>query len=307
MPKHFWSPIDARLYLFLTSHPFFFPPRDCWEAVAGDPSCLSVAHQMLASQRFTGTAARWQVRVNPVGNCHFLAFSGLILLMLLTGLWPWHTPAIAIAGTPTESHWADAVTLSLPSALQYRQEECVHAGLAVRICDCVTAYYGETSRAAEHHCSILVRLKSTGDVFWETLDENTLSHCHIIVFSLFPSPLFALACSPSLPLVHTHTHRQSNLTPSLKTAIIASHGGACYDWGQIEYVCWDQHCHEIKASQHMRSIGTVLVDNIINQSERLPWMLPFLITLTAIISYWPNCHSLAAFIAVSKGASPGSQ
>lgn len=49
--------------------------------------------------------------------------------------------------------------------------------------------------------------------------------------------------------------------------MIASRG--CYGWGQIEYACWDWYCHKIKALQCMRSIKLVLVDNIINQSERL--------------------------------------
>lgn len=135
----------------------------------------------------------------------------------------------------------------------------------------------------------------------------TRIHCHIVTLSFFPSirSLFVFTLLLSLLLMHTHARRHSNLTLSLKTAIIASQG--YYYWVHIEYARLVWYCHKMKDLQRERSIEVVLMDNIINQSERSSWMLPFLITLTAIISYWPNCHSLAAFIAVSKGASPDSQ
>lgn len=86
----------------------------------------------------------------------------------------------------------------------------VCTGLTVRITrDWLTAYNGEILRAMGHHCSIQVCMKSTWDVFWETLDENTLSHCHIIFLSLFPFSLFSLSCSRSLSHARPHTQKKS--------------------------------------------------------------------------------------------------
>lgn len=100
--------------------------------------------------------------------------------------------------------------------------------------------------------------------------DLTRIHCHIVTLSFSLFSLFYLhSLALSLPLMHTNAHRQSNLMLNIKTVVIASRGGACYDCGQIEYVCWDQHCHKIKALQHKRSSEMVLVENIINQSELL--------------------------------------
>lgn len=101
-------------------------PCGCWEDVAGDPSCLTVVHQMLASQRFTGTAARWQVYVNPVGSCQFLVFSGLILLALLTGFWPWHIPTVAIAGHLLRTTEWTLLPCHSPLPWSTGKRECVH-------------------------------------------------------------------------------------------------------------------------------------------------------------------------------------
>lgn len=116
--------------------------------------------------------------------------------------------------TPTENIRVYNVTLSFPCALEHKvylpeqvpacTEACCNNNKW--LCDSI---YGETLRATEQHCSILV---STGDVFWETLDKNTLSHCHIISF--FSLSLYFHTLTLPLSLMHTHT--QSNLTLSFK-------------------------------------------------------------------------------------------
>lgn len=121
---------------------------------------------------------------------------------------------------------------------------------------------------------------------------------HTFALSLFFCLFSSFSPPHSLSLLCASTHRQSHLTESFKTMIMASY--RCSGWAHMEFACWVWHCQIMKAFQHRRSIEVMLVDNIINQLERLSWVSPVLISLTAIISYWCNCHS-AVFIAVITG------
>lgn len=67
----------------------------------------------------------------------------------------------------------------------------------------------------------------------------TRIHCHIVTLSssLVSLSLCFHSSALDLSLTHAHTQRKSNLTQSLKTAIISYQG--FYDSGQIEYVFCD--------------------------------------------------------------------
>lgn len=89
--------------------------------------------------RFTGTASCWQVCVSPVGNWHFLVFSGLIPLAALTGF-------LALTHTGHQDTYWEAlsghcypVILCCPGVRA--REECVCAGACSKnniwLCDSI--------------------------------------------------------------------------------------------------------------------------------------------------------------------------
>jgi len=155
------------------------------------------------------TRSPWQVWVNRVDKLTLLVFSGLIPLALLTGFWPWHVPASAVA-----SHLLRTTERTLLSRLspQRWNTNCTLQSQKKkgRVCrDCyrynvcwMTAYYGETLRAMEHHCSIPLCVDSAEGCIL----GNTLPQCHIIFFYLslslyLDSWLFFLSITPMHILV----------------------------------------------------------------------------------------------------------
>lgn len=173
---------------------------------------------MSANKRLTGTAARWQVRVSPVGNWHCIQWTDPAhttdRFLALT-----HTSYLC-SRTPTENHWADTVTLSFPSALELEQEECVCRAFCknnMGLGDSILWGDLEGRGASLQHPSVPEKQKAKM-YFGKHL---TRILCHIVTLSFSLSLYFhslALTCS----LMHAHAHRLSNLTLSLKTAIIAS-------------------------------------------------------------------------------------
>lgn len=138
-------------------------------------------------------------------------YSRLIVVTQLTGFWPRH-----LLNT-TEPH-------THSSTLGLKLEQCVFGAHCRN-----NVWLGDSMLL--NHCRFPVCLKSPGDVFWETLDENSLSHCHVIFFR---SPFLLFIFSLYL-FFFAHAHPLMQF--QLKTTITASLNSACYDWGQIEYAC----------------------------------------------------------------------